>query len=99
MATTPTSPKVKAAGAVGSVVGILLAYAAAVTPETFAFLGVWAQPAYLAVTLGSALYAAYQTRDPLRQAPADTAPATKPADAPTAPADTPPAEVTPIIPA
>lgn len=98
MANTPTSPKVKAAGAVGSIVGILLAYAAAVTPETFAFLGVWAQPAYLAVTLGSALYAAYQTRDPLRKEPADPAPAASPAEPATAPHDA-PAEVTPIIPA
>lgn len=66
MANTPVSPKVKAAGAVGSLVGILVAYAAAVTPETFAFLGKWSQPAYLTVTLGAALFAAYKTTDPLR---------------------------------
>lgn len=66
MPNTPVSPKVKAAGAVGSLVGILVAYAAAVTPETFAFLGKWSQPAYLTVTLGAALFAAYKTTDPLR---------------------------------
>lgn len=87
MATTPVSPKVKSAGAIGSIVGILLAYAAAVTPETFAFLGKWAQPAYLAVTLGSAVYAAYRTADPLRQAPADPAPATGGTDASASPAE------------
>lgn len=89
MANTPVSPKVKAAGAVGSLVGILVAYAAAVTPETFAFLGKWSQPAYLAVTLGSALFAAYQTSDPMRATDAPTA--TVPVDSPTVALPEPPA--------
>lgn len=111
MATTPVSPKVTSAAAVGSIVGLFLSFANAATPDTFAALGKWSYPAFLALSLGAAVLAAWWKGDPLRQAPAEPAPAASPADAPTAPASTypaaavaaaeaaPPAEVTPIIPA
>ena len=68
MANTPISPKVTAAASVGGLVGMFLSFANAATPEMFSALGKWSYPAFLAVSLGAAIVAAWSKSDPLRDA-------------------------------
>lgn len=62
-----TSPKVNAGLATGLALTVLAAGAAAITPDTLKDLGVWALPAYAAITAGAGYLAGYLKRDPLRE--------------------------------
>lgn len=63
-----TSPKVNAALLSGLALTVVAAGAAAITPDTLKDLGVWALPAYAAITAGAGYLAGYLKRDPLRDA-------------------------------
>ena len=111
MATTPVSPKVKAGANWAAYATLALTLLSTITPDGLAFLGRYSPLAYGLVVGGTYALGAYLKADPLRQAPAEPAPAASPADTPAAPASTypaaavaaaeaaPPAEVTPIVPA
>lgn len=63
---TQISPKVVAAGVTGLALTVVVAAVTALTPESFAFLGIWAPVAYTgAVAIGGTL-AGWLRSDPLR---------------------------------
>lgn len=61
------SPKVIAPLIVGLILTGLGAGMAAVTPETLKDLGVWALPAYAAITATAGYITGYLKRDPVRE--------------------------------
>lgn len=67
-AAAAVSPKVNAALISGLALTALGAGAAAITPDTLKDLGVWALPAYAAVTAAAGYLAGYLRKDPLRDA-------------------------------
>lgn len=60
------SPKVWAGLLTGLIVAAIGGIVAAVTPDTFAFLGAWGPIIYSLVTIGGAQLAAFLKTDPLR---------------------------------
>jgi hypothetical protein len=67
-AATPVSPKVNAGLFTGLALTVLAAGAAAITPDTLKDLGVWALPAYAAITAGAGYLAGRLKSDSLREA-------------------------------
>lgn len=63
-----TSPKLNAGLLSGLALTVLAAGAAAITPDTLKDLGVWALPAYAAITAGAGYLAGRLRSDPLRDA-------------------------------
>jgi hypothetical protein len=61
------SPKVIAGAVTSLVITAVVAGIAALTPETFAGLGIWGPIAYAAVVAVGGNLAAYLKRDPLRE--------------------------------
>ncbi len=62
------SPKVLAPLITGIILTAVAAGLAAITPDTLKDLGVWALPAYAAITATAGYVAGYLKRDPLREA-------------------------------
>lgn len=60
------SPKVIVGLLTGLAIAAIGGILAAVTPDTFAFLGAWGPLVYSVVTVGGAQLAAYLKRDPAR---------------------------------
>lgn len=82
MATTPTSPKVTAGASTAAIIGLVLSYVTALTPDSFAFLGKYQGLAFLVVTLAAGAFAAWWKTDPLRTVPTDAATTAEPAALP-----------------
>ena len=110
MASTPVSPKVTAGANWAAYATLALTLLSTITPDSLSFLGVYSPLAYGLIVGGTYALGAYLKADPLRQAPADPAPAASPAAEPVAAPSTYPAEavaaaeaapvvVSPIVPA
>lgn len=65
---TPVSPKVKAGALAGAAYAVLVAILTSITPDLLGFAGPWAPVLLVAIGAVATQLAAYQTRDPLREA-------------------------------